>query len=247
MGPGTASIAVASILTSISASILASAVVPGGPAVPAVSLSASFVLKTIDAQGTDTVSGVVTFVPGGDICVAVKSPTMQEMHLSPRELVIYYPERDLAFVAHFEPPHTPPMLDALAAGIVDPGSTLPSESKLIEQKRENGNLMTRWRVVAGGNEMGEMRTVESRAGAISLELTEKSGKPQRRFTFGDRVRVGVHSVPRTIIADYFAAGGVQKREEQWSLADVAKLDPRHPAPIGCARLRPQTKIQTLQW
>ena len=239
MGPWSASVAVASIFVST--------VAPGAPAAPAVSLSASFVLKTIDAQGIDTVSGALNFIPGGEVCVAVKSPTVQEMHLSPRELVIYYPERDLAFVAHFDPSQPPPMLDALAAGIVDPGSTLPSESKLLERKRENGNLVTRWRVVAGGAEAGEMRTVESRAGAISIELSEKSGKPQRRFTFGDRIRVGAHSVPRTIVADYFAAGGVQKREEQWSLADVSRSDPRHPAQIGCARLRPETKIQTLQW
>ena len=229
------------------ASTWPAAAMPGPPAAPAVSLSASFILKTIDAQGTDTVSGDVSFIPGGEVCVAVKTPVVQEMRLGRRELVIYYPAQDLAFVAHFDPTRPPPMLDALAAGIVDPGSTLPSESKLLEQKRENGNLVTRWRVVVGGTETGEMRTVESRAGAISIELSEKSGKPQRRFTFGDRIRVGTHSVPRTIVADYFAAGGVQKREEQWSLADVTKPDPRHPAQIGCARLRPQTKIQTLQW
>jgi len=236
MGLGTAFVVVASTLVSATA-----------PSAPAVSLSASFVLKTIDAQGTDIVSGAVSFIPGGEVCVAVRSPTVQEMHLSPRELVIYYPERDLAFVAHFDPSRPPPMLDALAAGIVDPGSTLPSESKLLERTRENGNLVTRWRVVAGGTETGEMRTVESRAGAISIELSEKSGKPQRRFTFGERVRIGAQSVPRTIVADYFSAGGVREREEQWSLADVAKPDPRHPARIGCARLRPETKIQTLQW
>jgi hypothetical protein len=239
MGLGTAFVVVAASLVS--------AAVPEASSAPAVSLSASFVLKTIDAQGTDTVSGAVSFIPGGEVCVAVKTPTMQEMHLSPRELVIYYPERDLAFVAHFDPSRPPPMLDALAAGIVDPGSTLPSESKLLEQKRENGNLVTRWQVVIAGAETGQMRTVESRAGAISIELSERSGKPQRRFTFGDRIRVGTHSVPRTIVADYFAAGGVQKREEQWSLGDVIKSDPGHPAQIGCARLRPETKIQTLQW
>jgi hypothetical protein len=236
MGLGTAFIVVASALVSATP-----------PSTPAVSLSASFVLKTIDAHGTDTVSGAVSFIPGGEVCVAVRTPTVQEMHLSPRELVIYYPERDLAFVAHFDPSRPPPMLDALAAGIVDPGSTLPSESKLLERTRENGNLVTRWRVVAGGTETGEMRTVESRAGAISIELSEKSGKPQRRFTFGERVRIGAQSVPRTIVADYFAAGGVQEREERWSLADVTKPDPRHPVQIGCARLRPETKIQTLQW
>jgi hypothetical protein len=240
MGAWAASVAVASTL--------ASAAVPGPRAAPSmsVSLSASFVLKTIDAQGTDTVSGAVSFIPGGEVCLAVKTPVVQEMRLGQHELVVYYPGRDLAFVAHFEPPQAPPMLDALAAGIVDPGSTLPSESKLLDRREENGNLVTRWRIVAGGNEMGEMRTVESRAGTISIELSEKSGKPQRRFTFGDRIRVGTHSVPRTIVADYFAAGGGQKREEQWSLADVTKLDPRHPLQIGCARLRPQTKIQTLQ-
>jgi hypothetical protein len=52
-------------------------------------------------------------------------------------------------------------------------------------------------------------------------------------------------VPRSIVADYFAAGGVQTREEQWSLTEVAPLDPRRPVAIGCARLRPQTKIQAL--
>ena len=239
MGAWAASVAVASTLVSVT--------VPGPAVAPAVSLSASFVLKTIDAQGTDTVSGAISFIPGGEVCVAVKSPVVQQMRLAPRELVIYYPEQDLAFVAHFEPTQPPPMLDALAAGIVDPGSTLPSESKLLEQKQQNGNLVTRWRVVVRGAETGEMRTVESRAGAISIELSEKSGKPQRRFTFGDRIRVGTHSVPRTIVADYFAAGGVQKREEQWSLADVTRPDPRHPAQIGCARLRPETKIQTLKW
>ncbi len=153
-----------------------SAATSGPPAAPAVSLSANFVLKTIDAQGTDTVSGAVSFIPGGEVCVAVKTPVVQEMRLAPRELVIYYPERDLAFVARFEPTQPPPMLDALAAGIVDPGSTLPSESKLLEQKRENGNLVTRWRVVVGGTETGEMRTVESRAGAISHRAQREIGQ-----------------------------------------------------------------------
>jgi hypothetical protein len=236
MGAGTATVAVLS-------TVLATAPAPGARSI---SLGAGFVLKTIDAQGTDVVSGAVSFMPGGEVCVAVKSPNVQEMHLTPRELTIYYPDRDLAFVAHFEPPQPPPMLDALAAGIVDPASTLPPDSKLIDRKRENGNLVTRWRVVDGsGKAVGEMRAVESRAGALSLEIVDPAGKPQRRFTFGDRVRVGAHSVPRSIVADYFAAGGVQTREERWSLADVAPLDPRRPIAIGCARLRPQTKIQAL--
>ncbi|HVV50652.1 MAG TPA: hypothetical protein VHO06_13385 [Polyangia bacterium] len=218
----------------------------GAPATPSVSLSASFVLKTIDPQGSDTVSGDLSFIPGGEVCVAVKTPTVQEMRLSLHELVIYYPTRDLAFVAHLEPTHPPPMLDALAAGMVDPGSTLPRESKLLERKAADGTLTTRWRVVAGTTELGEMRTVESRAGALSIELRDKAGQPQRRFTFADRVRVGAHSIPRSIVADYFAAGA-QKREERWSLGDVAPADPRRPAQIGCARLGPRTKIQALAW
>ena len=237
MGAGAAAVAV------VSAVLSASAPAPGARSV---SLAASFVLKTIDAQGTDVVSGALNFVAGGEGCVAVKSPNVQEMHLTPRELTFYYPERDLAFVAHVDPSQPPPMLDALAAGIVDPASTLPAQSKLIERKRDKGNLVTRWRAIdASGNPIGEMRAVESRAGALSIELFESSGKLQRRFTFGDRVRVGAHSVPRSIVADYFAAGGVQKREEQWSLTDVAALDPRRPVSIGCAHLRPQTKIQPL--
>jgi hypothetical protein len=237
MGAGAAALAVVSTV------VAAAAPAPGARSL---SLAATFVLTTIDAQGTDVVSGAMTFVPGGDVCVAVKSPNVQEMHLTPRELTIYYPDRDLAFVAHVEPPKPPPMLDALAAGIVDPASTLPAQSTLIEQKRDQANLVTRWRVVdASGTALGEMRTVESRAGALSVELYAPSGKPQRRFTFADRVRVGAHSVPRSIVADYFSAGGVQQREERWSLADVTPVDPRRPVSIGCARLRPQTKIQAL--
>jgi hypothetical protein len=237
MGAGAVVVAVVSAVLSVSAP---------APGARSVSLAASFVLKTIDAQGTDVVSGAVNFVAGGEVCVAVKSPNIQEMHLTPRELTIYYPERDLAFVTHVDPSQPPPMLDALAAGIVDPASTLPAQSKLIERKRDKGNLVTRWRAIdASGNPIGEMRAVESRAGALSIELFEPSGKLQRRFTFGDRIQVGAHSVPRSIVADYFAAGGVQKREEQWSLTDVAALDPRRPVAIGCAHLRPQTKIQAL--
>jgi hypothetical protein len=239
MGVGAVAVAVLSTVISVEAP---------APGARTISLAARFVLKTIDTQGTDIVSGAVNFVSGGEVCVAVKSPNVQEMHLTARELTIYYPDRDLAFVAHFEPPQPPPMLDALAAGVVDPASTLPPQSKLVERKREKGNLVTRWRAVdASGNAIGEMRAVESRAGALSVELMDPSGRPQRRFTFGDRVTVGAHSVPRSIVADYFAAGGVQKREEQWSLADVAPLDPRRPVSIGCARLRPQTKIQALSW
>jgi hypothetical protein len=168
------------------------------------------------------------------------------MRLSPREMVIYYPDRDLAFVAHLAAADSPPMLEALAAGLVDPGSTLPKGSKLIEQKHANGELITRWRVLdANGKQLGEMRAVESRAGARSVELTDKAGQPQRRFTFDNRVRVGTNSVPRAIVADYYAQGGTRQREEQWTLDHVSRLDPQKANAIGCAKLRPQTKIQPL--
>ena len=230
------------------ASTLLLAPVSGPPGAAPVALSARFVLKTVDAQGTETVSGAVSFIPGGDVCVAVKVPRLQEMHLTPRELVIYYPDRDLAFIAQVGPQQAPPMFDALAAGMVDPGSTLPTQSKLLERKRVGASLQTRWRVLDGeGKVLGEMRAVETREGASSVEITAPSGKPQRRFTFGDRVRVGARSVPRTIVADYFAAGGARQREEQWSLEAVTRLDPRRAAPPECARLRPQTKVQALSW
>jgi len=225
-----------------------SSVTPGTRVGAALALSADFVLKTTDAQGTETVTGALSFIPGGDVCVAVKTPNLQEMHLSVRELVIYYPERDLAFVANVVPPHAPPMLDALAAGVADPASTLPAQSKLLERKRANGNLLTRWRVIDGtGQALGEMRSAESREGALSVELDDKAGKPQRRFSFGDRVRVGARSVPRAIGAEYFSAGGARQRQEQWTLANVTRFDQRGAALIGCAHLGPHTKVQELQW
>lgn len=221
---------------------------PRAPAGASLTLSADFVLKTTDTQGIETVTGALRFVPGGDVCVAVKSPRVQEMHLSLRALVIYYPDRDLAFVANVVPPHAPPMLDALAAGIADPGSTLPNQSKLIERKRANGNLSTRWRVIDGaGQELGEMRSAESREGVLSLDLYDTAGKPQRRFSFGDRLRVGGRSVPRTIGAEYFAAGGARQRQEQWTLTNLTRADDLRTAAIGCAHLGPRTKVQDLQW
>ena len=231
----------------LSVALVAADVPPPAPTSSA-PLAADFVLKTTDTHGTDTVSGALQLVPGGEICVAVKSPRPQEMRLAPREMVIYYPDRDLAFVARLVPPQPPPMLDALAAGLVDPSSTLPKGSKLIEQKRANGELTTRWRVVDdSGKETGEMRVVESRAGARSIELIDANGKPQRHFTFDDRVRVGTRSVPRAIVAEYFAPGGTRQRQEQWTLANVSRFDPQKGNPIGCAKLGPQTKIQNLTW
>lgn len=226
---------------------LAAADTPPAPLTGSVSLSADFVLTTVEAGATETVSGALSFLPGGEICVAVKSPRVQEMHLSPRELVIYYPDRDLAFVARVTPPQPPPMLDALAAGMVDPSATLPAGSKLLDRKHANGELITRWRIVdAGGKDLGEMHAVEVRAGARSVELTDKAGQPQRRFTFGERVRVGARSVPRTIVADYYAAGGTRQREEQWTLDRIERFDP-HKGPVACVKLRAETKIQQLTW
>ncbi len=228
---------------------LTAAAAEGPPAAStgSVSMAADFVLKTVDASGSESVSGALTFIPGGEICVAVKSPRLQEMHLSPRELVIYYPDRDLAFVAHLAPPQAPPMLDALAAALVDPSSTLPSGSKLLDRKHAGGELTTRWRVLdAGGHDLGEMRAVETRQGARSIELVDKAGQPQRRFTFGERVRVGIRSVPRTIVADYFSPGGTRQREEQWTLDRISRFDPAKGVP-GCAKLGAQTKIQPLTW
>ena len=219
---------------------------PGAPAGSA-SLAADFVLKTVDATGTETISGALTVIPGGEVCVAVKAPRVQEMHLSPREFVIYYPDRDLAFVAHLSPPKAPPMLDALAAALVDPSSTLPAGSKLLDRKHAGGELTTRWRVVdAAGQDLGEMRAVETRQGTRSIELVDKAGQPQRRFAFGERVRVGVRTVPRTIVADYFSAGGTRQREEQWTLDRISRFDPLKGA-AGCAKLGARTKIQPLTW
>jgi hypothetical protein len=209
-------------------------------------LAADFVLQLGDDGGrtTDTVSGSLSVVPGGETCVMVKKPLAQEMRLSPRELVIYYPDRDLALVATVSSRQAPPMLDALLAGVVDPGSTLPSASRLVEERHVDGKLYTRWRVVDdGGHEIGEMRATESRDGALAMDLVDTGGKPLRRFSFADRVRVGARSVPRAIVAEYFATG-VRVRREQWSLLNLTRLDGRRP---GCARLGPRTKVQNLPW
>jgi hypothetical protein len=213
-------------------------------------LSANFVLQMGDDGGrtNDRMSGSLSVVPGGETCVMVKTPVTQEMRLTPRELVIYYPDRDLALVAAVSARQAPPMLDALLAGVVDPGSTLPSASRLIEERHADGRLYTRWRVVDdSGHEVGEMRATEARDGALSMDLLDSGGKPQRRFSFGDRVRVGTRSVPRAIVAEYFAAGGVRVRREQWSLQNLARLDAHRAGAAGCARLGPRTKVQSLPW
>jgi hypothetical protein len=213
---------------------------------PSLAFSADFVLKTTDSQGSESAAGVLRLTPGGEVCVTVKTPRVQEMRLSAREMVIYYPDRDLALIATLSPQQAPPMLDAIAAGVVDPGSTLPGPSKLVEQRHADGKLFTRWKVVDGsGQDLGEMRAVESRDGTISVALSDTGGAPQRRFSFADRIRVAGRSVPRAVSAEYFAAGGAFSRREQWTLENVARFDQRPTS--GCARIRPQTKVQTLQW
>ena len=240
MGSGAAAVTVLSAVLSVTAP---------APGARSISLAASFVLKTIDAQGTDVVSGAVSFVPGGEVCVAVRSPNVQEMHLTTRELTIYYPDRDLAFVAHFEPPQPPPMLDALAAGIVDPASTLPPQSKLIERKQRPGEpadpLARRRRVGQGGGRDAGGRVARWRAlPRAPGSLGQAAAAVHLRRSDPRRARTACRAPSWRIIS---LPAAVQKREEQWSLADVAPLDPRRPVAIGCARLRPQTKIQALSW
>jgi hypothetical protein len=216
---------------------------------PPLAISADFVLQTADAAArAETVAGVLTFIPGGSVCVMVKTPHRQEMLLSLRELVIYYPERDLALVANVSPGKAPPMLEAIAAGVADPASTLPNPSKLLDQRRVNGSLYTRWRIVGdAGEDLGEMRALEARDGAVSIELISKAGKPQRRFSFGDRVRSGARSVPRSIVAEYFGSDGMRSRQEQWGLSNVRPFDRGTAALAGCARRGPKTKVQELPW
>jgi hypothetical protein len=209
-------------------------------------LSATFELQTKDGRAADASSGTLAFLPGGDVCVRVTSPLLQEMRLSAHELVIYYPDRDLAMVAKIAPRQAPPMLEPLVAGLVDPASTLPAGSKLLAQERGDGQLTTRWRVEdVSGHALGEMRAVERRDGAASIEVSDQKGRIQRRFAFRDRVRVNGRSVPRSIDADYFGADGAWRRGERWTLRDVAPLDGPRPALADCARRKPTTKVQEL--
>jgi hypothetical protein len=212
-------------------------------------LSASFELKTSDARAADVSSGTLAFLPGGDVCLWVTSPILQELRLSAHTFTIYYPDRDLALVATVSSRQAPPMLEPLVAGLVDPASALPAGSKLVQQEGGDGQLATRWRVQdVSGHAVGEMRAVERRDGAASIEVSGQEGRVQRRFAFRDRVRVsGGRSVPRAIDADYFAPSGAWQRSERWTLRDVAPFDGRRPAPSGCAKTRPTTKVEPLPW
>lgn len=214
---------------------------------PPLSASAEFTLRTTDPAGTETITGSVTFVPGGKVCVQVKTPRRQEMSLTPGELVIYYPERDLAMVATIRPPKAPPMLEAIAAGVVEPASTLPKQSRLIEHTPRDGKLFTRWQVVSdSGEALGELRAWEARDGVTGTELVSPAGKVQRRFSFADRVRVGARSVPRRIVAEFFDRTGTRDRQEQWELTQVAPFGAGSPPP-ACARRGPKTTVTELPW
>jgi hypothetical protein len=219
----------------------------GTETAPPLSASAAFTLRTTDLGGTETVTGTVTFVPGGQVCVRVTSPRRQEMSLTPRELVIYYPDRDLALVASVRPPQGPPMLEAIAAGVVDPASTLPHQSRLVEHAPRNGKLFTRWQVISdGGEALGELRAWEARDGVAATELVSPKGQVQRRFSFAERVRVGARSVPRRIVADFFDRQGTRDRQEQWELSQVAPVGAGG-APADCARRGPKTVVTELPW
>jgi hypothetical protein len=158
----------------ITAALLALA--PPGAGVGAaqpLALSADFVLRLSSggaAGDSDAaVTGHLRMIPGGEVCVTVTAPLAQQMRLSARELVILYPDRDLALVTPLAPRQAPPMLDAIAAGVVDPGSTLPVKSRLVDQRHADGKLFTRWRVVDGSDQdLGEMRAVETREGTLLL-------------------------------------------------------------------------------
>jgi hypothetical protein len=213
------------------------------PTAPPLSASAEFTLRTTDLAGVETVKGTVTFVPGGKVCVRVTSPRRQELSLTPRELVIYYPDRDLALVASVRPPQGPPMMEAIAAGVVDPASTLPPQSHLVEHGPRDGKLFTRWQVISdGGEPLGELR----RDGVAATELLSPKGKVQRRFTFAERVRVGARSVPRRIVAEFFGREGIRDRQEQWELSQVAPFGAGSPPP-DCARRGPKTTVTELPW
>jgi hypothetical protein len=219
----------------------------GTPTTPPLSASAEFTLRTTDEGGVENVAGTVTFIPGGKVCVVVKSPVRQEMSLSVHELVVYYPDRDLALVANLKPSQAPPMLEAIAAGVIDPASTLPKQSKLLEHTPANGKLYTRWQVISDrGEKLGELRAWEARDGIASTELVNDAGKPQRRFSFADRVRVGARSVPRRIVAEFFGKDGVRARVERWELSNVLAFS----AGAGvaeCARRGPKTTVTEMQW
>lgn len=208
-------------------------------------LSARFVLDAADGSHQERSTGSLHLQAGMNACVFVETPVNQEMRLGLKELVVYYPDRDLALVGTVSPRQAPPLFEALVVAFSDPTRTLPRGSTLLERRQMGAVLMTRWRVVKdnGGEQVGEMRIEETREGASRIQILDRAGHLQRGFSFGDRVRLAGRSVPRTIDARYFTAAGAERRRETWTLSDVTTKSEAPP----CARLGPKTKIQELAW
>jgi hypothetical protein len=89
-----------------------------------------------------------------------------------------------------------------------------------------------------------MRAREAREGTTALEILDKSGQPERKFAFADRIVVAGRSVPRAIQAEYFSKQR-PLRTEQWLLSNVVKSGAAGERP--CPRPGPTTKIQPLPW
>jgi hypothetical protein len=207
-------------------------------------LSARFVLEMVDGPRTDTSTGTLYLQSGANTCLLVATPLQQEMRLGPKELVIYYPERDLALVGTVSARQAPPLFEAISVALSDPTRTLPRGSTLLERKQSGGVLRTRWRVAADdGKQLGEMRLEETRDGVSRVEVLDSDGHPQRRYAFTDRLRVAGRSVPRSIDARYFTARGTEQRRETWTLSELTTGGDRP----TCARIGPKTKVQELAW
>ena len=233
----------AALLAGASAAFLA-ARQPARAEGPPPPLSARFVLESVDGPHKDISTGTVHLQPGMNACVLVETPVKQELRLGLKELVVYYPDRDLALVGTVSPRQAPPLFEALVVALSDPTRTLPRGSTLLERKQTGAVLVTRWRVVKEeGEQAGEMRIEETREGASRIEVLDPARHPQRLFSFGDRLRFAGRSVPRTIEARYFTAAGAERRRESWTLSDLAP----ETGTTSCARIGPKTKVQELAW
>jgi putative component of membrane protein insertase Oxa1/YidC/SpoIIIJ protein YidD len=150
-----------------------------------VSFTAPFALEMGGRGPVERSSGTVAFLPDGSVCIRVASPIQQELHFAHDEVVVYYPDRDLALRSKVEPGTAPPLLDAVLAGVVDPASTIPKTSKMLEQKRHEEELRTRWKLIdAEGRDLGEMRTVETREGGRQ----RRARRPERQDAAPPRLR-----------------------------------------------------------
>ena len=205
--------------------------------------SAHFVLEMVDGARRATSTGTLYLQSGTNACLIVATPLRQEMRLGPKELVIYYPERDLALVGTVSARQAPPFFEALSVALSDPTRTLPRGSTLLERKQSGAILLTRWRVAADREQLGEMRLEETREGVSRVEVLDLAGHPQRRFFITDRARMAGRSVPRSIDAQYFTALGTEQRREIWTLSDLMAGQDRP----SCAHVGPKTKVQELAW